>query len=290
MTKIKLYVSKHPILFGLGIAVLFSLIIVFPVKNIFMAISGQNELTLKTKYILGFIQRLFGLLVCIFLLFKLGYSKVLKFGTGSSIKMMAVIWPALILIFFNLPYDLMFEGKYTPDIALLLPLLLRVTGVGLIEEFFFRGLILSIFLSVWAVGKTGIYKSVIFSSILFGIVHLINLLNILKGQDILVETISQIFYAFFLGIFFAAVYLRTQNIWISVIIHTLFNLADDLSDITLKVTQTTAIAGTVVPTSISDAVLNAALALPYALFGLYILRKVVIESDQSERYEHLSIK
>ncbi|MHB8065607.1 MAG: CPBP family glutamic-type intramembrane protease [Ruminiclostridium sp.] len=61
---------------------------------------------------------------------------------------------------------------------------------------------------------------------MFGLVHLLNLAKSFSSADISVDTISQIFYAAFLGIFFAAIYFRTRNLWISVLFHSLFDIAD----------------------------------------------------------------
>ncbi len=285
----KSYISKHPIVSCLGISLIFVLIILIPLKAIYLEIAGLEEATLRAGYLIGFVQRLFGFCICLYLIRKLNFSEVLKFGTSSGLKVIYLVWPAVILIFFNMPYDLILAGKYSADVSLILPLVLRYTGVGLIEESFFRGLILAIFLSAWGINKKGIYRSVIVSSILFGLVHLTNLLNILKGRDVIIETISQVFYATFLGIFFAAIYLRTKNLWIAVIIHALFDIADGLYAIAIKAGGISSMTTTLPAVSITDEFLNAVLGIPFALFGIFILRKVVIE-DESKHQNFLDTK
>lgn len=285
----KSYISKHPIVSCLGISVIFLLIILIPLKSIYLEIAGLEELTLKDGYLIGFVQRLFGFCICLYLIRKLDYTDVLKFGTSSGLKVIYLVWPAVLLVFFNMPYDLILSGKYSADVSLILPLILRFTGTGLIEEGFFRGLILAVLLSVWGINKKGIYRSVIVSSILFGLVHLTNLLNILKGKDVMIETISQVFYATFLGILFAAIYLRTKNLWIPVIIHALFDIADGLYAIAIKAGGISSITSTLPAVSITDEVLNAVLGIPFALFGLFILRKVVAE-DESKHQNFLDTK
>ena len=279
----KNYINKHPIVACLGISIIFVLIISIPLKAIYLEIVGLEEITLKAGYLIGFVQRLFGFCICLYLIRKLNYSDVLKFGTSSGLKVIYLVWPAVILIFINMPYDLILSGKYSADVSLILPLILRFTGTGLIEEGFFRGLILAVLLSVWGINKKGIYRSVIVSSVFFGLVHLTNLLNILKGKDVMIETISQVFYATFLGILFAAIYLRTKNLWIAVIIHALFDIADGLYAIAIKAGGISSIASTLTAVSITDEVLNAVLGIPFALFGLFILRKVVVEDESKHQ-------
>lgn len=281
--KMKSYISKHPIVSCLGISIIFVLIILIPLKSIYLEIAGLEELTLKAGYLIGFVQRILGFCICVYMIRKLNYTDVLKFGISSGPKVIYLVWPAVILIFFNMPYDLLLSGKYSADVSLILPLVLRYTGVGLIEESFFRGLILAILLSAWGINKKGIYRSVIVSSILFGLVHLTNLFNILKGKDVMIETISQVFYVTFLGIFFAAIYLRTKNLWIAVIIHSLFDIADGLYAIAIKTGGISSITNTLTAVSITDEVLNAVLGIPFALFGIFILRKVVIKDESKHQ-------
>ena len=279
MTKINSYISRNPIFSCLGFSLVFGMIILLPVKYMFLYVTGIDELTLKASYLIGFVQRFLGFCLCLYFIKKLDYTEALSFGFSWNWRVITLVWPAAVLIFFNMPYDLILSGNYNPDVSLILPLILRFTGVGLIEEVFFRGLILSVLLSVWGFSKKGIYRSVIVSSIFFGLVHLVNLMNMLKGKDVMLETLSQVFYSTFLGIFFAAIHLRTKNLWLAVIIHSLFDIADGLYAIVIKTGGVSSMTGTSTGISIMDAVLNPLLAIPFALFGLFILRKVFIKDE-----------
>jgi len=81
--------------------------------------------------------------------------------------------------------------------------------VGFVEETYFRGLILRALLA------RGPWFAAIISSILFGGLHL---LHLIEGQN-LVATLSQAAWATALGFLFAAVALRTQSILPLIVIH-----------------------------------------------------------------------
>lgn len=86
---------------------------------------------------------------------------------------------------------------------------------GFVEESVFRGPILR------AIAPRGLWQAAIISSILFGLLHS---LNVLSGADPL-AILLQIGYALAIGFGFAAVTLRTQVIWPLVLIHALTDFA-----------------------------------------------------------------
>ncbi|GMA69836.1 hypothetical protein GCM10025879_10820 [Leuconostoc litchii] len=92
------------------------------------------------------------------------------------------------------------------------------SGIG--EEFIYRVLIMSILVSVFQKYKHGPIYAIITQAILFGILHLINILS----GDSISATISSTIDAFGIGIFFGVLYLLTKNIGIIVIIHSLWDL------------------------------------------------------------------
>lgn len=85
--------------------------------------------------------------------------------------------------------------------------------VGFVEETYFRGMILRALL------VRGPWLAAIISSILFGGLHL---LHLIEGQN-LVATLSQAIWATALGFLFAAVALRTQSIVPLIVIHALMD-------------------------------------------------------------------
>jgi membrane protease YdiL (CAAX protease family) len=91
--------------------------------------------------------------------------------------------------------------------------------IGFVEEVLFRGLILQ------ALAPMGLWRAAILSSILFGMMHL---LNLFFGAD-LGATLLQTAYAAALGFGFAAVTLRAGALWPLIVIHTLIDFAGFLT-------------------------------------------------------------
>lgn len=94
----------------------------------------------------------------------------------------------------------------SPDILLALP--------SVFEEVAFRGVALTVFLS-----KYSERKSIVFSSIGFALMHLLNLTS---GRE-LVWVLGQLVWSFILGLFYGYVFARTKSLLPSMIVHFLGN-------------------------------------------------------------------
>ncbi|WP_161002393.1 MULTISPECIES: CPBP family intramembrane glutamic endopeptidase [Furfurilactobacillus] len=87
--------------------------------------------------------------------------------------------------------------------------------VGLTEEYIFRGMLLPLAIRAFS-GKHQIFFGVMVSSILFGSTHLFNL-----TQQSWLATSEQMLTATAVGALFAAIYLRTGNLWFAIVTHAL---------------------------------------------------------------------
>ena len=92
---------------------------------------------------------------------------------------------------------------------------LFVTIPSMFEEVGSRGIVLTVFLS-----KYSERKSIIFSSLGFGLLHLLNLLN---GADF-VWVMGQIVWAFIIGLFYGYVFVKTRSLLPPMIVHYLGNV------------------------------------------------------------------
>jgi membrane protease YdiL (CAAX protease family) len=86
---------------------------------------------------------------------------------------------------------------------------------SIFEEVAFRGIVLTVFLGKYSEGK-----SIIFSALGFGLIHLLNLLN---GGD-LVWILGQVVWAFTIGLFYGYVFVKTRSLLPSMIVHYLGNV------------------------------------------------------------------
>ena len=97
-------------------------------------------------------------------------------------------------------------------------------GVGLAEEVIMRGVLFNVFKSRFGETRKGIFLAMLISSLIFGMIHFVNLIN---DPQLLVATISQVIYATFLGCFFCMVYYRSGNLWASIILHGLVDFTSE---------------------------------------------------------------
>ena len=92
---------------------------------------------------------------------------------------------------------------------------LLVSFPSVFEEVVFRGIVLTVFL-----GKYSERKAIIFSSLGFGLMHLLNLAS---GRE-LVWVMGQVIWAFILGLFYGHVFVRTRSLLPPMIVHYLGNV------------------------------------------------------------------
>ena len=99
-------------------------------------------------------------------------------------------------------------------------------GTSLFEEVLFRGLVFKILLRKTGDSKRGIVFACVVSSLLFGLVHIF---NILAGAPVL-PTASNVISAAASGVFFAAVFYRTRKLLIPILFHGFLNLSHQIYD------------------------------------------------------------
>lgn len=140
--------------------------------------------------------------------------------------------------------------------------------IALSEEFIFRGVILHKFLD----RHTNIFIAIVASSTIFGLRHLINLITM---PNTIISTIGQVGFTFMAGFYLCAVYLKTKNLWICVLIHFLEDFSTGLwnlfSDEALAASQNQ-------DGSIGQVMLLVAVHSVYVIFGVLMLKS---ESNKS---------
>ncbi len=91
-------------------------------------------------------------------------------------------------------------------------------GVGIMEELYLRGLLQNIIEKWFGERKNATLYAVLIASLLFGLGHIFGAL----GQPI-ITVIAKIVWATALGVYFGAVYVKTRNLWVPVILHLIIN-------------------------------------------------------------------
>ncbi|MCR5195485.1 MAG: CPBP family intramembrane metalloprotease [Pseudobutyrivibrio sp.] len=155
----------------------------------------------------------------------LGKKDLLKFEWKSFLKGMLYAAPLLAVSIYMMAnhissWSSFGEGFNKESIIMGIALFL---GAGIGEELACRIIGAELFRQALGNTKKGVFKAVCFSSLFFGLCHLVNIFTF--GQGI-IETIVQVIYAFGFGCFFAAVYFKSRNIWACIITHWLFDVSN----------------------------------------------------------------
>ncbi len=87
-------------------------------------------------------------------------------------------------------------------------------GVAFVEELYVRGLLLNLIEKLFDRNSAKTTTAVLLSSVIFGLGHIFGVL----GQPPLV-IISKVIWTISLGIYFGAIYKKTNNLWLPVILH-----------------------------------------------------------------------
>jgi membrane protease YdiL (CAAX protease family) len=268
MKKLKSAFLRSPLTFSILVLVLTVVITEIPLNTLF-----EKIFDLQTAYYLSTTieQSACAAAIAVFIA-RAGILRRAGMVRPQSLKNLWIVWPILALAVIN-GWSL-FDGSVAIDPSKPLILFMMIAlSTGFYEEILCRGLILSACLKKWGKTRNGIYQAVIFASVIFGLFHLINLV---MGRGTLLEVITQIIYATFFGVFFAACFLRLGSIWPAIITHTLFDMMGTMDEITIGNKFT----GHVLNTnySLENALTTILLTLPLFLYGLFILRKVKPET------------
>lgn len=227
LKKIREFTSKQPIVSCIAIAVLF-----FVLMN---GVSLAFRL-LPSSLPFRYAQEIIGMLYSVGLIFLLGFHKSFRFKgffkgmLCSTVIILCMIYS--IATFFS-------KATSIPDTAwastgMIIFGLFHAIVIGVREECFFRGAIQSILAKKYANSVKGVWTTAIIASAIFGLVHM---MNIITGVDPLIA-LAQSLSAVGSGLFFAAIYLRSGNLLVAVLIHALVDTAALSGSIFLRQTHT----------------------------------------------------
>ena len=165
-------------------------------------------------YVFDIVVRVLIAAYSLWLIYKSGYPSFNGLEPRLKISNLQVlILPLLICIYFISRKDF-----NQVEAGLVLAFILSCTFTGVAEELFFRGLIFPAFFS----GRKNAYLAAILSSVVFGLVHFINLF---RQPDNFSGILSQAIFAFSIGVYFSGLLIRTGSIFIPVLVHALVNIA-----------------------------------------------------------------
>jgi uncharacterized protein len=265
MKSIYQFVRKWPLLFSLFVVVITMLASEIPLEGLFLSFLSSQA----AGYLQGIIlQGVLGVAL-VALVYRLGWAKLCGLETPKNWKDLWLCWPFILLILFcALPLPANIDT--TRPLTILLFVVVFLT-TGLFEESLFRGVVLSSYLQKWGASKRGIYGAVLLSSLFFTLVHIPDLIK----EGTFSAVAAYLLPNFFCGVFYAAYTLRTRSMWMTMLLHGLVDIAQNLSVLSagsqLELSRLN-------ETSIDwmGVLLSFLVTLPLFLYSLYILRKVKV--------------
>ena len=166
-------------------------------------------------------SRFFGTLLCIVLVIYCGFKGILRIGYSPILKGLLVVLPCWVIALNNFPIIPVAMGtaKVTADIKSILLYAVSCLFVGIFEELAYRGCVFMLILKGMRKTNKDIFKAIIFSSALFGCIHLVNLL---AGAGP-IGVILQVGYSFLIGAMCSFVLIKTGSVWHCALIHAVYN-------------------------------------------------------------------
>lgn len=106
-------------------------------------------------------------------------------------------------------------------------------AVGIVEELLFRGIVFNLFAQAWGSTGKGLLHAAVVSSVLFGFGHVVPviLFDEASGSLAVTQEVLKTIEAAMMGVLFAAVLLRTRNIWVVALAHALADFLPLLSSL-----------------------------------------------------------
>lgn len=211
--KLRKLADAHAIVFW----ILCVLVYVVGYKVVSVNILGKTPYS----YDVAFFKLSLALLVI--LMMKAMYSGAFCFHmrTKNMWKGLVLLWPALLFLFYNVMGDVLRAERVVPETLLMVVISNMITGFY--EEVIMRGMLLGHMMEHWKGTDRRVLKSVVATSVLFGAVHLGNLV-----YGAVFDTLLQVCYATIFGLVFAAAYLRTKNLWACILVHGIVDVSGSL--------------------------------------------------------------
>lgn len=271
MKSINRFTSRYPIFFAIFVLIL--IVILTEATEIPLYAGFQKFFDLQTSYYLTeiLLQGLCAVILGIYLA-RVGILRNAGLTKPKSLKELWLVWPILVLAAVN-GWSLL-DGSICIDTSnprILLLFVLIALSTGFYEEILCRGLILSACLKKWGSSKKGIYLSVLIFSLIFGLPF--HFANFIMNRGTWLEVSTQMIYAVFYGVFFAACFLRFGSLWPAIITHTIFDMMGTISEVAVGNEFVNHFMST--NTSLTNALMTILITLPLFIYGLFILRKVV---------------
>lgn len=174
---------------------------------------------LANRLLCGFIARVGLSLLFLWMLYQYGGRKYMIF-TRQFFRYLLWALPCFMVALINFPLSALIQGKAEVTRVDLLGLYtLYIIGVALLEELIFRGVLLLLISDVLRGKRYQYLLTALICSAIFSLFHLTNLFEGMAIGDVLLQCL----YTFLIGGMLTITMLKTNNIWLCILIHALFD-------------------------------------------------------------------
>ncbi len=210
-------IKRHPVAFSsvvIVISYLFLYIGLVPAVAVVAILGIPLETPVAKQFIDAFPRILAAVLVFGATYFLLDKKYNYQFNKENFVKWLPTLIPSILLLIVT--FGVVFTVKAEGSSELIIPVtvigaaIFHALCVGFYEEVAFRGLFCQSLLKT--AKKNPIGKATIITALFFGLMHL---------EGGLMQTVNAITF----GIFVAAIYLRTKNLWLVIVNHVIWNAA-----------------------------------------------------------------
>ncbi len=174
----------------------------------------------QARYLCGMaITRFIGGGIFLAMLINLGY-RVLAPYNRTLMRSILILLPAFLVAVNNFPFSCLLAGRAVIDAPAWRILLLAVEClcIAFFEETAFRGVVLLGLIGRKPQSRLWVFWSVVLTSVIFGLIHLVNLY-----QSSPVAVLLQIGYSTLIGAMCSVVLIKSADLWLCVILHAVFN-------------------------------------------------------------------
>lgn len=213
MSRIKNFFKKHVIFSALILTA--AIMLLYNYGGYYLPVGSTKNQVLSP--VLSLYKFFLAFLVMLYLkIFDFASLKVLWFRHTK--KALIIFFPVSIIVAieFLVSFIASYKNVTLPDFLLFI---FGLLAIGIFEEFLFRVGVLQIFLSKWHSSKKDLEKAAAGSGILFGLVHLTNII----GGNASLYVFGQCVMAAALGYLFSIIYIITKNVWGCVFFHAVFD-------------------------------------------------------------------
>ncbi len=142
-----------------------------------------------------------------------------KNGIKTGLKKYGVIG-IIVGIIQGIAFYIGLSFNYSPTIwKVLIEGIIYYLGVAFIEELYVRGLLLNLIEKMFIKSKNKTIIAIVISSVIFGLGHIFGVL----GQPMLI-IFTKIIWTIAMGIYFGAIYKKTDNLYVPIILHFIINV------------------------------------------------------------------